>query len=78
MKKERKLDIDQAAVRLAAIIDKHLEPLSPAERKQRIKKAHARVQRAVAKRMAGDLSESFSKSSQPGGKVPSRLIARSR
>jgi len=55
MKKESKLNIDQAADRLAAIIDKHLEPLSPSERKRRIKKAHDRVKRTVAKKMAGDL-----------------------
>ena len=75
--KKGKLSTSQAANQLAAIIEKHLEKLPPLERKRRIKKAHNRVLRAVARKKIRDLSDGLSKSSRPGDTAPNPLAARS-
>jgi len=76
--KKKELSLDQAANQLAAIIEKHLEKLPPAERKRRIKKAHNRVLRAVARNKIRKLSVDPSRSSTPGGMAPNPLAARGR
>lgn len=80
MKKGTKkpLTLDEAADQLTAIIEKHLEKLPPSERKRRIKKAHDRVIRAVARKKIRDLPSTASKSSGQRGTSGNRLVARSR
>ena len=76
--KKKEISLNQAANQLAAIIEKHLKKLPPVERKRRIKKAHNRVLRAVARNKIRELSVDPSRSSTPDGMAPNPLAAHSR
>ncbi len=78
MRKKKKLGLNEAANQLAAVVEKHLQELSPAERKRRLKKAHSRILTAVARKKIRESAGSLSRSSTPDGMAPNLLAARSR
>ena len=77
MRKKKKLGLSEAANQMAEIFEKHLEKLSPAERKRRTLKAHTRLVARLAKKRASKSSESLSKSSEVDYVPPVRFVARS-
>lgn len=75
---KKPVTLDEAANQLTTIIEKHLEKLPPSERKRRIKKAHERIIRAVARKKIRDLPLKSSKPSKQLGTLVNRLTVGSR
>lgn len=74
-RRAKKLTIDEAAKRLAAIIGEHLDRLPPTERKRRSKSAHQYV-RSRVKALNGRVAPAPTPA-RPGRTAPTRVAARS-